>query len=145
MLAATGVGDAPGRFRLITMRSNDQFNTTIYGFSDRLRGIEGRRDVLLINPGEMRRAGLVEGQRVALESDAEDDTRRVVENLVGDAFRAPGWLPRGLLPGGQSARSALVPRHPVEDAGIEGGAGAKSAPEPRWAGPCRRDGRNRVR
>ncbi|MGH6676953.1 MAG: molybdopterin-dependent oxidoreductase, partial [Xanthobacteraceae bacterium] len=41
MMSATGVGDAPGRYRLITMRSNDQFNTTIYGNSDRLRGIEG--------------------------------------------------------------------------------------------------------
>ena len=44
------------------MRSNDQFNTTIYGYSDRLRGIEGTRDVLLINPEEMARAGLQEGQ-----------------------------------------------------------------------------------
>ena len=37
--------DAPGRFRLMTLRSNDQFNTTIYGYSDRFRGIEGTRDV----------------------------------------------------------------------------------------------------
>lgn len=105
MLAATGVGDAPGRFRLITMRSNDQFNTTIYGFSDRLRGIEGRRDVLLINPGEMRRAGLVEGQRVALESDAEDDTRRVVENLVVTPFA----LPDGCLGAYYPEANPLVP------------------------------------
>ena len=44
---------APGRYRLITLRSNDQFNTTIYGFSDRLRGIEAREKVLLINPEDM--------------------------------------------------------------------------------------------
>lgn len=105
VLAATGVGDAPGRFRLITMRSNDQFNTTIYGFSDRLRGIEGRRDVLLINPDEMRRAGLVEGQRVALESDAEDDTRRVVENLVVTPFA----LPDGCLGAYYPEANPLVP------------------------------------
>ena len=37
--------DAPGRYRLMTLRSNDQFNTTIYGYSDRFRGIEGTRDV----------------------------------------------------------------------------------------------------
>ena len=50
-LIATGFEDLPGRYRLITLRSNDQFNTTIYGFSDRLRGIEGTREVLLlINP-----------------------------------------------------------------------------------------------
>ena len=57
-LSATGFGDAPGRYRLITMRSNDQFNTTIYGYSDRLRGIEGTRDVLLINPEDMAAASL---------------------------------------------------------------------------------------
>ena len=57
-LTGCGFADAPGRYRLITLRSNDQFNTTIYGYSDRMRGIEGTRDVLLINPDEMRRAGL---------------------------------------------------------------------------------------
>ena len=75
-LVACGFGDAPGRYCLITLRSNDQFNTTIYGFSDRLRGIEGARDVLLINPDEMKRAGLREGQVVNLTSDAEDGVHR---------------------------------------------------------------------
>ena len=42
-LTSIGFEDAPGRYRLLTMRSNDQFNTTIYGMSDRLRGIEGTR------------------------------------------------------------------------------------------------------
>ena len=40
-LVACGFGEAAGRYRLITLRSNNQFNTTIYGYSDRLRGIEG--------------------------------------------------------------------------------------------------------
>src|SRR5206468_2855187 len=82
MLSATGVKDAPGRYRLITIRSNDQFNTTIYGYSDRMRGIEGTRDVLLINPEDIRRAGLREGQRVSLVSDAEDGVRREVDGLA---------------------------------------------------------------
>ena len=56
--SAVGFDDAAGRYRLITMRSNDQFNTTIYGMSDRLRGIEGTRQVLLMNPREIARAGL---------------------------------------------------------------------------------------
>lgn len=72
MLAATDVEDAHGRYRLITLRSNDQFNTTIYGYSDRLRGIEGTRDVVLINPDDMARAGIVAGQRVSLVGDAND-------------------------------------------------------------------------
>jgi molybdopterin-dependent oxidoreductase alpha subunit len=89
MLSATGVQDAPERYRLITLRSNDQFNTTIYGYSDRMRGIEGTRDVLLINPGEMRRAGLRNGQVVSLVSDAEDGITREVGGLTVTPFALP--------------------------------------------------------
>ncbi|NEW91598.1 FdhF/YdeP family oxidoreductase [Rhodopseudomonas sp. BR0M22] len=88
-LNSIGFADAPGRYRLITMRSNDQFNTTIYGMSDRLRGIEGRRDVLLINPDEIARAGLTEGQDVWLEGDAGDGVHREVGPLRVTPFRLP--------------------------------------------------------
>jgi molybdopterin-dependent oxidoreductase alpha subunit len=88
-MTAVGFGEAPGRYRLITMRSNDQFNTTIYGYSDRLRGIEGTRDVLLINPDEMRRAKLHEGQVVSLVSDAQDGVEREVFGLKVVPFSLP--------------------------------------------------------
>jgi molybdopterin-dependent oxidoreductase alpha subunit len=88
-LVACGFGESPGRYRLITLRSNDQFNTTIYGFSDRLRGIEGSRDVLLINPAEMARAGLREGQIVGLVSDAEDGVHRELGGLKVTPFSLP--------------------------------------------------------
>jgi molybdopterin-dependent oxidoreductase alpha subunit len=88
-LSSTGFEDAPGRYRLLTMRSNDQFNTTIYGFSDRLRGIEGTRQVLLINPKEMERAGLSEGQMVSLVSDADDGVHREVGPLKVVPFKLP--------------------------------------------------------
>ena len=88
-MTAVGFGEAPGRYRLITMRSNDQFNTTIYGYSDRMRGIEGTRDVLLINPDEMRRANLHEGQVVSLVSDAEDGVEREVFGLKVVPFSLP--------------------------------------------------------
>ena len=97
-LNATGFTEAPGRFRLITLRSNDQFNTTVYGYSDRLRGIEGTRDVLLINPEEMARAGLSEGQVVALASDAEDQVERVVAGLTVTPFRLPDGCVAGYYP-----------------------------------------------
>jgi molybdopterin-dependent oxidoreductase alpha subunit len=105
MLSAAGVKDAPGRFRLITMRSNDQFNTTIYGYSDRLRGIEGRRDVLLINPAEMRKANLTEGQVVSLVSDAEDGKHRRVDGLVVTPFA----LPAGCVGSYYPEMNVLVP------------------------------------
>ncbi|BAK65099.1 putative oxidoreductase [Sphingobium sp. SYK-6] len=88
-LRACGFEDAPGRYRLITLRSNDQFNTTIYGYSDRMRGVEGTRDVLLMNPDEIARAGLESGQLVALVSDAGDGEHREVGGLVVTPFSLP--------------------------------------------------------
>ncbi|MBC9176654.1 FdhF/YdeP family oxidoreductase [Pseudoroseomonas ludipueritiae] len=104
-MSATGFEDAPGRFRLITMRSNDQFNTTIYGYSDRLRGIEGTRDVLLMNPGDIQRAGLREGQVVSLLSDAEDGVDRRVHGLVVTPFS----LPDGCIGGYYPEMNPLIP------------------------------------
>ena len=104
-LSAVGLADKPGRWRLITMRSNDQFNTTIYGFSDRLRGIEGTRAVLLMHPDEIAAAGLSEGQVVSLASDADDGVHRQVDGLTVTAFD----LPRGTLGGYYPELNPLVP------------------------------------
>lgn len=79
----------PGEYTLVTLRSNDQFNTTIYGFSDRLRGLEGPRDILLINPEEMERRGLEEGQRVRLRCAADDGHDRVSHPLAVTAYDLP--------------------------------------------------------
>lgn len=105
VLSALGVGDAPGRFHLITMRSNDQFNTTIYGFSDRLRGLEGARTILLINLADMQRQGLHEGQLVDLLGDADDGATRVVAGLTVTPFN----LPDGCVGGYYPEMNALVP------------------------------------
>jgi molybdopterin-dependent oxidoreductase alpha subunit len=88
-LTATGFEDAPGRYRLITLRSNDQFNTTVYGFSDRLRGVEGTRQVLLMNPDEIARAGLSEGQMVSLTTDFGDGVHRQAGPLKVTPFKLP--------------------------------------------------------
>lgn len=92
-LNALDFEDAPGRYRLLTMRSNDQFNTTIYGYSDRFRGIEGTRDVLLMNAEDMADAGLSHGDTVALESDAGDGVARRLGGLSVIEFK----LPRGTV------------------------------------------------
>ncbi len=110
-LSASGFDDAPDRYRLITIRSNDQFNTTIYGFSDRLRGIEGTRDVLLINPEEMRRAGLSEGQTVSLIGNAGDGVERRVDGLKVTPFALPDGCLGGFYPELARAQSSL-PRQP---------------------------------
>jgi molybdopterin-dependent oxidoreductase alpha subunit len=80
-LNALAFADAPGRYRLMTLRSNDQFNTTIYGYSDRFRGIEGTRDVVLMCNDDIQAAGLTEGQIVTLVSDFEDGVRRALPGL----------------------------------------------------------------
>ncbi|WP_420606442.1 FdhF/YdeP family oxidoreductase [Novosphingopyxis sp.] len=98
MLSATGVEDREGRFRLITLRSNDQFNTTIYGYSDRFRGIEGTRHVVLINPGEMAQAGLRAGQRVSLIGDADDGADRRVSGLTVTPYETPDGCLGGYFP-----------------------------------------------
>lgn len=104
-LSAAGFEDAPGRYRLITLRSNDQFNTTIYGYSDRLRGIEGTRAVLLMSPADIRKAGLREGQVVGLESDANDGKRRYVGGLAITPFD----LPEGCIGGYYPELNPLIP------------------------------------
>jgi len=49
---------------LATIRSHDQYNTTIYGLNDRYRGITGRRDIIFLNIDDMQAQGLEEGDRV---------------------------------------------------------------------------------
>jgi molybdopterin-dependent oxidoreductase alpha subunit len=68
---------AAGRFRLTTVRSHDQFNTTIYGHDDRYRGITGDRRVVLLHRDDLAAAGLSEGQRVDLTSHFRGETRCV--------------------------------------------------------------------
>jgi molybdopterin-dependent oxidoreductase alpha subunit len=97
-LNAAGFADAEGRFRLVTLRSNDQFNTTIYGYDDRFRGISGTRMVAMMNRGDLARMGLKGGDIIALESDAEDQTDRVVEGLMVVEYDIPAGCIAGYYP-----------------------------------------------
>jgi anaerobic selenocysteine-containing dehydrogenase len=56
----------PGHLVLQTLRSHDQYNTTIYGFSDRYRGVEGGRRVVFVNPADIAKAGFADGDLVDL-------------------------------------------------------------------------------
>ena len=71
---------APDILKLTTIRSHDQYNTTIYGLDDRYRGVFGRRDVLFMNEEDLNARKLEHGDRVDVESVA-DDTRSL--RLVG--------------------------------------------------------------
>jgi formate dehydrogenase major subunit len=59
----------PGRLLLQTLRSHDQFNTTIYSRNDRYRGIKKGRDVVFVNPDDLAELGLTDGQHVDVFSE----------------------------------------------------------------------------
>ena len=104
-LNAVGFQDAPGRYRLMTIRSNDQFNTTIYGYSDRFHGIEGTRDVVLMSPEDIVEAGFREGQMVRMITDTDDGVDRQLGGLKLTGYR----LPRGTIASYYPECNVLVP------------------------------------
>jgi molybdopterin-dependent oxidoreductase alpha subunit len=62
----------PGRLVLQTLRSHDQYNTTIYGLDDRYRGVKGGRRVVFVNPADIEALGLTADDRVDLVSEFDD-------------------------------------------------------------------------
>ncbi|MEW2553130.1 FdhF/YdeP family oxidoreductase [Streptomyces zhihengii] len=70
-----------GRLLLQTLRSHDQYNTTIYGLDDRYRGIKGGRRVVLVHPDDARELGLADGAYADLVGEWKDGVER----------RAPGF------------------------------------------------------
>lgn len=65
----------PGRLLMTTIRSHDQFNTTVYGFDDRYRGIDGSRHVIFMNERNIADLGLKAGQNVDITSYFDDGQR----------------------------------------------------------------------
>ncbi len=72
----------PNMLRLATVRSHDQFNTTIYSYNDRYRGVYNDRMVLFMNAQDMADRGLAAGAKVALETVSDDGVARRVEGLT---------------------------------------------------------------
>ena len=81
-LVAPGLGEDPGGgghelLTLTTVRSHDQYNTTIYGFDDRYRGVSGRRDVVFLNRDDMKARGVAHGDPIEIVSQAAGASRTV--------------------------------------------------------------------
>jgi molybdopterin-dependent oxidoreductase alpha subunit len=70
-----------GEYLMMTIRSHDQFNTTIYGLDDRYRGIYNERRVVLMSPADIRRAGFVPGDVVDLKNE-EGGVERVARKFL---------------------------------------------------------------
>lgn len=79
----------PGRLILQTMRSHDQYNTTVYGLDDRYRGVHGGRKVVLVNPADIAEFGFADGDLVNLVSESGDGVPRRVEDFRLVAYPTP--------------------------------------------------------
>ncbi len=117
-LSATGFADQAGVFRLMTLRSNDQFNTTVYGYEDRFRGVSGTRDVLFINRQDMARLGIAEGQVVGLSTVSDDGIVREHRGLRATPYDIPAgclgaYYPEcnDLMPLGHYAKESFTPAY----------------------------------
>ncbi|MBF6467275.1 FdhF/YdeP family oxidoreductase [Nocardia beijingensis] len=94
-----------GRLILQTLRSHDQYNTTIYGLDDRYRGIHNGRKVVLVHPGDIAAFGFRDGDLVDLVSEWTDGTERRVEG-----FRLVSYpTPRGNAAAYYPETNPLVP------------------------------------
>jgi molybdopterin-dependent oxidoreductase alpha subunit len=105
--AARGVG-AP--FQLMTVRSHDQYNTTVYGLDDRYRGVRGLRRVCFIHPDDLRALGWDVGALVDITS-VWHDGERTVHGFTLVAYD----IPRGCLASYYPETNPLVPLDHVSE------------------------------
>ena len=101
---------ASDEFLMMTIRSHDQFNTTIYGFDDRHRGISGNRRVVLLHPDDIAAEGVKAGDLVDLESRFGPE-RRVLRGFAVVAYDVPRRCAATYYP----EANALVPIGSVAD------------------------------
>ncbi len=100
----------PGQFLLTTLRSHDQFNTTVYSEDDRYRGIRGGRRVVFLHPEDVIMQGLRDGDRVDLTSHFGGEKRMVC------GFRVVAYdLPRGCAAAYFPEANPLVPLESVAE------------------------------
>ncbi|MDP4073163.1 FdhF/YdeP family oxidoreductase [Acidovorax sp. A1169] len=98
-------------FTLLTTRSHDQYNTTIYGMDDRYRGVYGQRRVVFINEKDIRALGMQDGDWVDIQTVWSDGQER-----RADRFKLVAYdIPRGNLAAYYPETNPLVPLSAVAD------------------------------
>ncbi|MGZ5365731.1 MAG: FdhF/YdeP family oxidoreductase, partial [Mycobacterium sp.] len=98
-----------GRLILQTLRSHDQYNTTIYGLDDRYRGVKGGRRVVFVNKADIDRFGLHEGDRVDLVSEYAGGDGELQERRAKDFMVVAYETPVGNAAAYYPETNALVP------------------------------------
>lgn len=86
-----------GEFMLMTVRSHDQFNTTVYGLHDRYRGIGNERRILFMNPKDLAELGVKPMGMIDIET-AKDDRERRVEGFLAVPYEIPRRAVAGYFP-----------------------------------------------
>jgi anaerobic selenocysteine-containing dehydrogenase len=74
---------------LTTLRSHDQYNTTIYGMNDRYRGITGRRDVVFVNEQDLASRGLSHGDLIDVVLERPGSVPRAMRKVTAVAYNIP--------------------------------------------------------
>jgi molybdopterin-dependent oxidoreductase alpha subunit len=100
----------PGQFLMTTIRSHDQYNTTIYGLDDRYRGIYGGRRVILMHAEDCADAGLAKGDEVDITSHFDGETRTARRFVVN-----PYPIPRRCVATYFPEANVLVPINHVAE------------------------------
>ena len=98
-----------GRLVLQTLRSHDQYNTTIYGLDDRYRGVKGGRRVVFVNPDDIAALGLAAGRRVDLVSEFPGADGDVEERRAKDFLVVPYSTPVGNAAAYYPETNPLIP------------------------------------
>ena len=99
----------PGRLVLQTLRSHDQYNTTIYGLDDRYRGVKGGRRVVFVNPTDIAALGIPDGARVDLVSEFTGADGTMQERHAKDFLVVPFSTPVGNAAAYYPETNPLVP------------------------------------
>ncbi|WP_415954440.1 FdhF/YdeP family oxidoreductase [Streptomyces sp. KLOTTS4A1] len=89
---------APGTLALGTMRSHDQWNTTIYSDNDRYRGIKNLRTLVFMNKDDMRERGVEEFDPVDITSTAKDGSHRRLDRYLAVPYNIPRGCAAGYMP-----------------------------------------------
>ncbi|MBB3456439.1 molybdopterin-dependent oxidoreductase alpha subunit [Rhizobium sp. BK313] len=98
----------PDALVLTTIRSHDQYNTTIYGLDDRYRGVFGRRDVIFMNKDDLARRGLKDGDRIDIRGlVGADEAAHLVRGFTAVEYN----IPKGSVAGYYPEMNAVVSLH----------------------------------
>ena len=107
------------RFILMTVRSHDQYNTTVYGMDDRYRGVYNARRIVMMNPEDMEKLGVKSSESIDLTSHFED---RTIESLEWKVV--PYDIPKGNLAAYFPEANVLIP--------LESVAKGSNTPTSKW-------------